>query len=171
MLGTQREPEFEKAHSFFENLLTRFSPQGTKPKDLGFNHSVMECRPVDDLPTPTARELEILKVLWEQGASSVRTVHRFLARFNSDLAYNTVQTLLRIMEEKGLVGHDVEGRTFIYTPLFTREESAARFVDRVFDGAASQLVLSLLRSEQLTTEELDAMQAMIAQARRKKASR
>src|SRR5437879_1845744 len=99
------------------------------------------------MPTPTSRELEILKVLWEQGPCSVRTVHRSLSRSNADLAYNTVQTLLRIMEEKGLAGHHVEGRTFIYTPQFTREESAARFVDRVFDGAASQLVLSLLRSE------------------------
>jgi len=126
---------------------------------------------VEELPTPTARELEILKVLWEDEACSVRTVHRVLARFNRDLAYNTVQTLLRIMEEKGLVGHRVEGRTFIYTPQFTREESAARFVDRVFDGAASQLVLSLLRSERISTEELDAMQTMIAKARRKKASR
>ena len=55
-------------------------------------------------PTPTPRELEILKVLWEQGPSSVRSVHRQLARGqDEDLAYNTVQTLLRIMEDKGLV--------------------------------------------------------------------
>lgn len=126
---------------------------------------------MDEMPTPTARELQILKVLWEQGPSSVRSVHRVLARSNGELAYNTVQTLLRIMEEKGLVGHEVEGRTFFYTPQFTREESAARFLDRVFDGAASQLVLSLLRSERVSSKELDAMQTMIAKARRKKASR
>jgi predicted transcriptional regulator len=126
---------------------------------------------VDDLPTPTTRELEILKVLWERGPCSVRTVHRRLAR-HEDLAYNTVQTLLRIMEEKkGLVTHHVEGRTFVYTPCFSREQSASRFLDRVFDGAASQLVLSLLRSERISPAELDEMQAMIAQARRKKGDR
>jgi predicted transcriptional regulator len=122
---------------------------------------------MESLPTPTGRELEILKVLWEQGPCSVRAVHRYLAR-TEDLAYNTVQTLLRIMEDKGLVGHHVEGRTFIYRPRFSREDSAVRFLDRVFDGAAAQLVLSLLRAERIPPDELDRMQAMIAAARRKK---
>jgi len=123
------------------------------------------------MTTPTPRELEILKVLWEQGPSSVRDVHRHLSR-DGELAYNTVQTLLRIMEEKkGLVEHHVEGRTFIYTARYDRDESTARFLDRVFDGAASQLVLSLLRSERVSAEELERMQALIAEARRNRISR
>jgi len=120
---------------------------------------------VEDLPTPTARELEILKILWEEGVSSVRAVHRRLTDRNPDLAYNTVQTFLRIMEEKELVGHHVEGRTFIYSPRYSRDENTARFLDRVFDGAASQLVSSLLRSERVSKLELDKMHAMIAAAR------
>ncbi len=118
-----------------------------------------------DLPTPTGRELEILKVLWEQGPSSVKDVHRRLDQAD-DLAHNTVQTLLRIMETKRLVDHHVEGRTFIYTPRFSREESTVRFLDRVFDGAASQLVQSLLRSERIPPDELKKMHVMIADARR-----
>jgi BlaI family transcriptional regulator, penicillinase repressor len=124
---------------------------------------------VQDIPTPTARELEILKVLWDLGPSSVRNVHRCLARLE-DLAYNTVQTLLRIMEDKGLVEHHSEGRTFIYTPRFSRDESAARFLDRVFDGAADQLVMSLLRSEQISPDELERLESLIAEARQKKAA-
>ena len=120
-----------------------------------------------DTPTPTPRELEILKVLWEHGPSSVRHVHRHLVQFE-DLAYNTVQTLLRIMEDKALVEHHVEGRTFVYTPRYSRDESAVRFLDRVFDGAADQLVLSLLRSERVPPQELERMQAMIEHARRRK---
>jgi BlaI family transcriptional regulator, penicillinase repressor len=120
---------------------------------------------LDDLPTPTGRELEILKVLWEQGPSSVKDVHRHLDQAD-DLAHNTVQTLLRIMETKRLVDHHVEGRTFIYTPRFSREESTVRFLDRVFDGAASQLVQSLLRSERIPPDELKKMHVMIADARR-----
>ena len=120
---------------------------------------------MSDLPTPTAREIEILKVLWERGPSSVRQVHRLMAP-DEDLAYNTVQTLLRIMEEKGLVAHNVEGRTFVYSARFTRDESAARFLDRVFDGAADQLVLSLLRRERIPPEELERMQRLIAEARK-----
>lgn len=120
-----------------------------------------------DIPTPTTRELELLKVLWELGPSSVRTVHRYLSRAE-DLAYNTVQTLLRIMEKKGLVDHEMEGRTFVYTPRFSRDESAARFVDRVFDGAADQMFLSLLRNERISSKELDRMHALIAEARRQR---
>ena len=74
--------------------------------------------------------------------------------------------MLRLMEGKGLVGHEVAGRTFIYTARFTRDESTVRFLDRVFDGAAAQLVQSLLRSERVSAEELDRMQALIDEARR-----
>jgi BlaI family transcriptional regulator, penicillinase repressor len=126
---------------------------------------------VREIPTPTARELEILKVLWERGPSSVRDVHRALSP-DGELAYNTVQTLLRIMEEKkGLVAHHVEGRTFIYTACYNRDESMVRFLDRVFDGAASQLVMSLLRTERISPEELDQIEALISAARQKKARR
>jgi predicted transcriptional regulator len=127
----------------------------------------MECRPLNELPTPTPRELEILKILWEKGPSSVRTVHRQLLPCEPELAYNTVQTMLRLMEGKGLVSHELAGRTFIYTARFSRDESTARFLDRVFDGAAAQLVQSLLREERISPEELDQMHALIAKARRK----
>jgi predicted transcriptional regulator len=122
---------------------------------------------VHDKPSPTPGELEILKILWEQGPSSVRAVFQHMAQ-EKDVAYNTVQTLLRLMETKGLVTHHVEGRTFIYTACFSRDESAVRFLDRVFDGAASQLVQSLLRSQRITQEELDRLQALIAEARQRK---
>lgn len=123
---------------------------------------------MDDLPTPTPRELEILKVLWEHGPQSVAEVHRLLrAADGKHQASNTVQTLLRIMETKGLVSHTAEGRTFIYAPLFSREETASRFLDRVFDGAASQLVQSLLKAEKISPGELEQMRQLINAARKK----
>jgi predicted transcriptional regulator len=121
--------------------------------------------------------MEILKVLWEHGPSTVKQVHRCLvaadelaARRDEDLAYNTVQTLLRIMEDKELVQHHKEGRTFVYTPRFSRDESAVRFLDRVFDGAADQLMLSLLRSEKISAAELERMQSLIDEARQRRAA-
>jgi predicted transcriptional regulator len=123
-------------------------------------------------PTPTGRELEILKVLWEEGPSSVRAVFRRLeAAQEEELAYNTVQTLLRLMEDKGLVDHHVEGRTFIYTPGYSREDSVAGFLDRVFDGAADELVQSLLRAEKISPKELERLHALIAEARRDRKKR
>lgn len=124
---------------------------------------------MSEIPAPTGRELEILKVLWEQGECSVRIVYRQMLANQpdgKDLAYNTVQTLLRLMEDKGLVTHRVDGRAFVYSAAYSREQSATRFLDRVFDGAASQLVLSLIRSERIPPDELEKMQQLILEARR-----
>lgn len=119
-----------------------------------------------DTPTPTPREMEILKVLWALGPTTARAISRQLGQ-EEDLAHSTIQTLLRIMEKKKLVEHHVEGRTFIFTARYTRDDSMAGFLDRVFDGAASVLVSSLVRTEGLSTAELDRMQAIIDEARRK----
>ncbi len=123
---------------------------------------------MDDLPTPTPRELELLKVLWENGPRIVTDVHKHLKTADGrQPAPNTVQTLLRIMETKGLVAHTAEGRTVIYAPVFSREETASRFLDRVFDGAASQLVHSLLKAEKISPGELEQLRLLINHARKK----
>lgn len=122
-----------------------------------------------ELPSPTGRELEILKVLWEHGPASVRVVYRHMLIAQpegKDLAYNTVQTLLRLMEDKALVTHSLEGRAFIYSAAYSRDQSAVRFLDRVFDGAASQLMLSLLQSERISNEELEQVQQLVFEARK-----
>ncbi len=115
--------------------------------------------------TPSERELDILKVLWELGAGSVREVHERLCP-GGELAFNTVQTLLRIMEDKGLVRHRAEGRTFIYTPRYSRERLAARFLNKVFDGALDQFVLSILQAGKTDAAELKELERLIARARR-----
>ena len=72
---------------------------------------------------PSERELDILKALWQLGEGTVRQVLDVVAP-QGELAFNTIQTQLRIMEEKGLVGHRANGRTFIYRPLYSRCLSA-----------------------------------------------
>ena len=120
--------------------------------------------------TPSERELDVLKVLWELGSGSVREVHRRLCP-GGELAFTTVQTLLRIMEDKGLVEHRAEGRTFIYSPRQTRERVAARFLNKVFDGALDQFVLSILRDKDADPDELKDLEQLIAKARREKQAR
>jgi len=121
--------------------------------------------------TPSERELDLLKILWELGSGSVRQVHERMCP-SGELAFNTVQTLLRIMEDKGLVGHRTEGRTFIYYPRHSRERVAARFLNKVFDGALDQFVLSILRSEDAATaDELKELERLIARARRDRQGR
>jgi BlaI family penicillinase repressor len=119
---------------------------------------------------PSVRELEILKTLWEIGSGSVREVHERMCP-SGELAFNTVQTLLRIMEDKGLVSHRAEGRTFIYFPTHSRERVTSRFLNKVFDGALDQLVLSVLRTKDASTKELKDLERLIAKARREKQAR
>ena len=119
-----------------------------------------------DVPSPTPRELEILSILWNKGEATVREVTDVM-RAEEDLAQNTVQTFLRMMEEKGLVEHTTRGRAFVYRPLYGRERSLRGFLDRVFGGAADQLVMSLLRAKRLSVRELDAIERLLREAKRK----
>lgn len=117
---------------------------------------------------PTERETEILKVLWEMGEGSVRDVHARIAQ-ESDLHFNTIQTQLRIMDDKGLVAHRQSGRTFLYRPLCTREQVSSQFLHKVYDGAVDELLLNMLSSEKLSEKELLELEALVAEARKRKA--
>jgi BlaI family transcriptional regulator, penicillinase repressor len=117
--------------------------------------------------TPSERELDILKVLWGIGEAKVRDVHEALCQ-QQQTAFTTVQTLLRIMAEKGLVKQRIEGRTLFYSPRHTREQVSSRFLSRVFDGALDKMVLNMLRAEDVTPEEMRELERLIARARRAK---
>ena len=118
-------------------------------------------------PVPTERELAILKVLWDRGEGTVRQVYETL-RTELPIVQNTVQAFLRTMEEKRLVEHRVEGRTFIYRPLLPRDATSRHLVsgllDRVFDGALDQLVESALTLRRPTADELARLRRLVDEA-------
>jgi predicted transcriptional regulator len=116
---------------------------------------------------PSQREMDVLKALWEIGSGSVREVREQMCP-GGELAFNTVQTLLRIMEDKGLVSHRAEGRTFIYEPVYSRDRVTSRLLHRVFDGALDQVVISLLQAKDASDDELREMERLIAEARQRK---
>jgi predicted transcriptional regulator len=119
-------------------------------------------------PTPTDRELQILNILWERNEATVRKVFDELCK-DAPIVQNTVQAFLRTMEEKGLVEHRTEGRTFIYRPIPRRDETKKRMVSRIlqraFDGAIDQLVQSALSLRQPTTQEIRKLEELIEQAK------
>ena len=123
---------------------------------------------------PTERELQILKILWARGEGTVREVYEEMSR-SLPIVQNTVQAFLRTMEEKGLVRHRVEGRTFIYQPVpqdaATKQKMMSRVLHRVFDGAIDQLVQSVLSLRQPTAEELEKIETMLEEAKSKKGKR
>ena len=117
--------------------------------------------------SPSERELDVLKVLWDLGQAKVRDVHAVLSQ-QRPTAFTTVQTILRIMAEKGLVTQKSVGRTLYYTPRHTREQVSSRFLNRVFDGALDKLVINMLRAEDVSAEEMRELERLIAKARRDK---
>lgn len=114
--------------------------------------------------SPSERELDVLKVLWDLGESKVRDVHETL-NAQQKTAFTTVQTLLRIMADKGLVNQRAVGRTLYYSPKHTIEQVSSRFLKRVYNGALDKLVLNMLRAEDVSTEEMRELERLIAKAR------
>ena len=122
---------------------------------------------------PTARELDALKVLWRRGRATVREIYRELRPEEGELAYTTVLSLMQTMEKKGMVGRESEGkgkthRYFAKVPAEgTLRLLAGKFLDTVFDGAVSQYLVRALESRRPTIKELDELEKMIAEARKR----
>jgi predicted transcriptional regulator len=101
----------------------------------------------------SGRELDVMAVLWERGSATVPEVREQLS---DELAYTTVQTVLRTLETKGHVAHEEEGRFHVYHPLVGRERAGdsalKRLVTKVFSGSP-ELLLSQLVSQRGVSEE------------------
>ena len=115
-------------------------------------------------PRPTQSELEILAVLWDLGAATVREVQQELEA-RRPTGYTTVLKLLQIMTEKGLVRRDVRERAHVYAPKLPREKTEQQIVgdllDRAFGGSSSRLVMRALSSRRATPEELDRIRELL----------
>ena len=126
-------------------------------------------------PPPVSRlgrlQLQILQILWARGQASVAEVHSALNPKN-DLAYTTVATMLRKMEQRNLVEHHSEGRVFIYRALVAETEVAQGLADdlveRIFGGSLSDMVAHLLDTRNVSAAELRKIEALVAQHKRSK---
>lgn len=114
--------------------------------------------------TLTEQELEIMKVVWEKKAATVREVYEAL-RERKSVAYTTVSTMMNILENKGHLVKRAEGRAYLYEPAQERTEVISGmvqdFVDRVFDGAAQSLLVSLVQERKLSKRDLDEISDLI----------
>jgi predicted transcriptional regulator len=115
-------------------------------------------------PRPTDGELEILRILWERGASTVREVHEVLDARHAT-GYTTVLKLLQIMTEKGLVERETSERAHVYQARVPREDTEGQLVgdllERAFAGSASRLVMRALSSRRPSAEELDRIRKLL----------
>ena len=117
----------------------------------------------------TDRELDVMNVLWDAGSATVAEVRE---RLSDDLAYTTVLTVLRTLEQKGYVGHTGEGRAHRYRPLVKRaaagRSALRRLVDKVFDGSPELLLTQLVSDKNLGDEELRRLRKLLADRLREK---
>jgi predicted transcriptional regulator len=111
----------------------------------------------------TARELDIMSVLWDRGPSTVAEVREAL---EDELAYNTVLTVLRILEDKGHVGHEEEGRAHRYLPLVERveagESALRRITRKLFSGSPELVLTHLVEGDDITEDEVRRMRDVLA---------
>ena len=117
----------------------------------------------------TDRELDVMSVLWDVGPATVAEVRERIA---DDLAYTTVLTILRTLEQKGYVSHTEDGRAHRYKPLVKREVAGRtalrRLVDKVFDGSPELLLTQLVSDKNLSDEELRRLRKLLAERLREK---
>src|SRR5436305_6436619 len=113
---------------------------------------------------PTGAELEILRVLWERGPSTVRDVHEAL-REKKDLGYTIVLKLLLIMTAKGTVRRNEEQRAHVYEACQPATENKRQLVvvllQRVFEGSASELMIHALEGRRTSKEELHELRRLL----------
>ncbi|MEQ8364671.1 MAG: BlaI/MecI/CopY family transcriptional regulator [Cyclobacteriaceae bacterium] len=113
---------------------------------------------------PTEKELEILHVLWQKGPCSVKEVHEKMGG-DAQNGYTTILKFLQIMFEKDIVSRQKSGKLHLYKALATKENTKQQMVDKiidtVFEGSASQLVMSALGNNKSSKEELKAIRKYI----------
>lgn len=118
-------------------------------------------------PTLTDAEHRIMEVLWEKGSGTVAEVADTLAGKDGS-AYTTILTMMRILREKGYLACRKDGRAHIFTPKVDRDTAARKAVRQLltkfFAGSPGELVLSFLREEEISPEELDELKKKIRES-------
>lgn len=112
----------------------------------------------------TSLELKVMNLLWDKGEAFVKELIEAWEEIPKP-AYNTISTVVRILEEKEYVDHKAEGRSYKYFPTIAREDYQKRHVrnvlNNVFSGSVSSMISSLVGNESLSPDELDDLRKMI----------
>lgn len=119
------------------------------------------------LPEPTRSELEILQVLWEHGPSTVRFVNDHLNEQKREVQYTATLKLMQIMLDKGLLDRDDSQMKHVYSAAVAEDKTKSllldRFVQTMYKGSASSLMMQLLGNKKTSKKELDAIRELLNQ--------
>jgi predicted transcriptional regulator len=120
--------------------------------------------PRNNLPLPSAAEVDILAVLWRMGPATVREVHEALGK---DIGYTTTLKQMQLMHEKGLLVRSERFRSHVYEPGVPKEQTQAQIagdlLERVFESSAKSLVMGALAAQPASRQELAGIRKMLAE--------
>src|SRR5438093_10459062 len=122
-------------------------------------------------PILTSQELEIMKVVWRSGASTVRGVYETLLG-QRKIAYTTVMTMMNILEQKGYLKKTQKDRAYVYQATRPQKQvirgMVREFVDRVFNGSAEPLLLHLVEDRRVSEQDLEEIRLMLRESAERK---
>ena len=116
--------------------------------------------------TPTKSEMDVLQVLWQHGPSTVRFVHDTLNEQKEEaIQYTSTLKLMQVMTEKGMLERDETNMKHIYKPLLQEDKTKGaileKFVDNMYNGSASNMMMALLGTDKTSKEELEKLKALL----------
>ncbi|WP_276481100.1 BlaI/MecI/CopY family transcriptional regulator [Paraflavitalea pollutisoli] len=116
---------------------------------------------------PTKAEMDVLQVLWKHGPATVRFVHDTLNEQKEAVQYTSTLKLMQVMTEKGMLTRDESSMKHIYSPVLeedkTKGSMLTRFVDNMYDGSVSNLMMALLGNDKTSDKELKVLKEMLKQ--------
>lgn len=114
-------------------------------------------------------ELQIMNVVWKMGRATVHDIKETLGKGRKP-AYTTIATMLRHIEAKGYIAHDVDHRTYVYRPTVSQADARKRILgdilDRLFEGSPALLMNSLVEQDRISEEELLQIEKLIEEAKK-----
>src|ERR1700712_3678206 len=115
---------------------------------------------------PTKTEMDVLQLLWKHGASTVRFIHDKLNEQKEIVQYTSTLKLMQVMKEKGMLERDETNMKHIYSAAIAEDKvkgnMLGRFVDSMYNGSASNLMMALLKDDKTSAAELEKIKAMLA---------
>ena len=156
--------KFSSVISWFKKIIEKFTPNNLFVRKISYL-SFMKALKKDNSQEPTKSELEILQVLWKHGPSTVRLVNDQLNELKREVQYTSTLKLMQIMVEKGLLNRDESQMKHVYSAATeeskTKNYLLERFIDTMYEGSASNLMMQLLSNKKPSQKELDEIKKLL----------
>jgi BlaI family transcriptional regulator, penicillinase repressor len=123
---------------------------------------------------PTRSEMDVVRILWRHGPSTVRFVHDIFNRQKTAVQYTSTLKLMQVMNEKGMLGRDETNMKHIYSPLMEEQKTKGfildKFIDSMYQGSVGNMVIALLGNDKTSKDDLQKVKDLLAKMDKKERS-